>query len=321
MKLFKILLIVFITLVVIKISLDYYIKNLENITEKESITKEEINEIFISSLRNFDITEKMIVKNLKNDLDYYKVNYYSDVVIEQILLEIERNFSNKNVEIKSKDSIQNKLTVCKIFSNEKLVLVSYLIQADSLYRNKGNLVFLIKTNNPNEIENDILQSPEPLSFLIVPGKSFQRGLRLIKENNKNYFILINDEIKDLIYKISNNYSKLQIKNTIYIILKTFEHSNRIFIQNDNQWLEQQTLEIILYELKRNKIEPIFTNSFIDLTNEDNTIIEEVNHEIMTIKSDGKKIFIITANQYINLSKIFPSLRKTGYKIVNVSSVL
>lgn len=321
MKLFKVLSGVLLSLIIIKISLDFYARNVENITLKENISKEEISKIFLSSLNSFDISEKMITKLSDLNVEHFKVNVYSDVPIELILLEFERNFTDKNVTITSKDSIQNKRTICKIFSDNKPILKCDLIVVDTLIRNKGNISFIIKTNEPDEIDKEIIESPEPISFLIVPAKSLQKTLRILKENNKKYYFLINDEIKDLIYKFGKNYSKLQTKNTLYNILEDFDHSNKIFIQNDEQWLEKSTLQLITNELKRNKISIFYTNDFVDLTEETKYPIEKINLELMKINPSETKIFTIKAKQYLELSKLFPSLRKTGYKIINISSIL
>lgn len=320
LKLFWKLVIALIILLVIKFSADYFSPDKSKTYQKDDIEDDEIQNIFLSSLNNYDISDKLI-ENLSNNKNLnFKVRVYSDFPIELILLELERNFSDKNVTLVAKDSIQNKKSNLKVYSNGEIKLIAEFSIDKSISRNKGKLSFLVKVNDLDKLGKEVIESPEQISFLIVPNKSFQKNLRLFKDNNKRYYILINDEIKDLIYKFGKNYSKLQTKNTIYNILRDYEHSNGIFIDSKDGWLDENSIRTISYELKRNKISLIQTSSLVDLSDMDDDISSRIIEEISEMQSNEKRNYIITPKQYRNISEIFPSLRKTGYKIVSFNEI-
>jgi hypothetical protein len=321
LKLFWKLVIALIILLVIKFSADYFSPDKNKTYQKDDIEVDEIQNIFLSSLNNYDISDKLI-ENLSNNKNLnFKVRVYSDVPIELILLELERNFSDKNVTLVAKDSIQNIKSNFRIYLNEEIKLTAEFTVDTTIKRNKGKLAFLIKIDRIDKTTKGIVETSEPISFLIVPDKSFQRSLRLFKDNNKRYYILISNEINDLIYKFGKNYSKLQTKNTVYNILRDFEHSNHIFFDSESDWLDENTFQIISYELKRNQITLIKTSTLSNLSDMEDDISTKIIEELSEIQSDEKRGFIITPKQYLSLSKIFPSLRKTGYKIVSVNEIL
>lgn len=313
------LLLFFIVIISTNAYLDNYLKEQNIITEKSDISDKELENIFLNSLKNFDITEQMIAKLSNGNIMKYKVDVFNDIPLDMILLELERNFADKNVNISTKDSIIGKRSVCRIFSNKELKLISEFSIKEKTLRNKGNLVFFIKINKPNEIKNEILDSPEPVTFLIVPNKDFHRMIRTIKEKNKRYYIYLNEEIKDLVYKFGKGYSKLQTKNTLYNILRDFEHSNRIILNTSEDWLNENEINIIKYELKRNNIKVIDDKIMIDLTDSDDKTYDRIKEDISLMNKDDIKTYMINSQQYIELSKHLPSIRKSGYKILNISS--
>ncbi len=319
-KLFWKLISAFIILLLIKFSVDYFFPDKRKQYQKDAIEIDEIQNIFLTSLKNYDISDNLIEKVSNDKTLNFKVRVYSDVPVELILLELERNFSDKNVTLIAKDSIQSNKSNLKLYSNGEILLIAELSIDKSITRNKGKLSFLVKVNDLDKLGKEIIESPEPISFLIVPNKSFQKNLRLFKDNNKRYYILINDEIKDLIYKFGKNYSKLQTKNTIYNILRDYEHSNKVFIDSKYGWLDENTVQTISYELKRNKILLIQTSSVIDLSDLGDEISSRIIEELIVIQSNEKRNYIITPKQYRNISEIFPSLRKTGYKIEDFSEI-
>jgi len=321
LKLFKILISILVIILALKFFIDYFFPNPKELIQKEEIDSVEIESILLSSLNNFDISDKMIQRESHNEIINYKVKVYSDLPIELILLELERNFYYKNVEIKTKEVISNQKSVCNIYSNEQLKLeVEFLIDK-SITRNKSLITFLIKINSANQLSNEIIESSEPISFLIIPDRSLQQNVISLKKSNKKYFILISNEIKDLVYKLNNNNSEKQIINTILRILKDFDHSSGIYIYSDGNWLNQRTIEIISRQIKKEKKTLFYTKEFIDLSESDDDISSQILEDLSRKSNQQKNIYILNAEQYLNLYKLFPSFRKSGYRIVRINDLL
>jgi hypothetical protein len=317
----KVLIGLVIVLSIIKSITLYYFKDEFKLNSKRELSEEEIKNVFVHSLNSFDLTEKTFTVFSADDIEKYKVNVFSDIPIEIILLELERNYFNSNVNIVAKDSIHNKSTVCKIISKGKIIIQADFSINEKIKRNKGIISVVIKANSSDDILKEIFESPEPISFILVPSKSFHKSFRLLDDHNKKYLIYINDEIKDLIYKFGKNYSRIQIKNTLYNILRDFEHSNKVIVELQNEWIDSTTKELITLELRRNKINVYDSNIFIDLSEEDDYVSDKLISIVNEMSSEEKRIFKIAPEQFSEIVKIFPALRKSGYKIVSLNQTL
>lgn len=319
-KSFKILFSILIILLLLKFLTDYFYSNASQSNPKDDINSETIESIFLSSLNNFEISEKLIQREIDKEKIRYKVKVYSDLPIEMILLELERNFSDKNVELINKDAIPYQKSLCNIYSNGEIKLEAELSVDKSLTRNKGSISFLVKINNPDQLNKEIIESSEPISFLIVPDRSLQQNVISFKKNNRKYFILINPEIKDLVYKLNNNNSEKQVINTINRTLKDFENSSRIYIYSDGSWLNSRIIETISRQVKKEKKSLFYTKEFTDLSESDEDISFEIIEDLSRMSPQQKRIYIITSEQYVRLHKYFPSFRKSGFRIVSITEL-
>jgi hypothetical protein len=314
-KTFWVLITIFFVLTITKISLDYFTRNDNDKSDVDYISPQEAEKIFLASLKNFDIPDSLIFSETQKKIKNYKVTSYSNLPIEVILLELERNFSGKNVSISTTDLMQEKGSICKIFLDNELIIKVEFNKREKFERNNGVICLLVKVNNPEDVTNKILESPEKFVFLIVPSKSLYNTIREIKNRNRTYYLYINDEIKDLIYKLGKNYPKLLLKNTLYYTLRDFNNSSKVVINNTENWIDSVGYNLIVRELKRNKIKFIESKHLIDLTDTGDSAFENFNNEVISINPPVSKFFIVNSEQFAEISKVFPSLRKSGYKIV------
>jgi hypothetical protein len=319
-KVFKILITIAFLLLLFNLGLKYFIPDYKTHTDSD-ISIDEVRRIFLASLNNFDITDGMIKEDLTEELIKYKIDIYSDVPIELILLELERNLYGNDIKILCKDSILNKISVSKIYlNNEQIINATFIKNNEGLTRNKGNISILIKLNSSDDVNQLLLDSTEPISFLIIPDKSFHKIIREFKNHNKQYFIFLNDEINELVYKFGVNYTKLQIKNSINNIIRDFEHSMKIFIDIKGMLKNLDIFNVITYELKRNKISLVNVETFKDLSNEDD-YKNEFLKEVYALRNNDLRNFIITPKQYPIISELLPQIRKSGYKVIPITRII
>lgn len=317
---FKILSIILTLLLSLNLSLEFILPD-SNQDIKSEINNDELKDIFLSSIKNHGLSDELVQEVSDNKSLFYKVKVYSDLPFDLLLLELERNFSDKNVTIVTKDSIQNNQSVCNIYVNGELRLKAIFIIDKNISRTKGKISFLVKLKNSSDIIEKVFDAPEPISFLIIPDKSFQRNFRIFNQNNKKHYILISNESKDLIYKFNKSYSKTFIKNILYNIIRDLNVSNIIFFDSNNDWSDQNLYNLIEYELKRNKISLFQTKYFSDLTELDEDLSSYLLDDIFKMSLDEKKVYIITPAQYLKVSNIFPSIRKNGFKVVDITEVI
>lgn len=306
---------------VIRIALDKYFLVNVNKSKTEPISKIEAERIFLKSLHEFQIDSSMFNYTTQNGDKSFNVKVFQDLPIDLVLLNLQKKFFGKEVLISSTELSRNKRSITKIISNNKILLKSEFIIDTSLTRIKNKLGFLIKVSKANEISKELLESTEQIAFLFNPSKVYYKPTKDIHNSNKKYCLLINEDIDDLIYKLDKSYSKILIKNTINNIVRDFDYFNTIIVDNSQEWLTQDKLNLIKNEFRRNKVNFVVQNTLVDLSELDDDIYNDLLNNIMKMKKNEDKIFIINRDQYLNIYRNFPYLRKMGYKIVNPTQLL
>ncbi|MCX7612239.1 MAG: DUF2075 domain-containing protein [Ignavibacterium sp.] len=306
---------------VIRVALDkYFLANVNN-AKTEPISQTEVERIFLNSLQEFQIDSSMFNFTTQNGYKSFDVKVFQDLPIDLVLLNLQKKFSGRDVIISSTELSRNKRSITKISSNNRIILKSEFIIDTSLTRIKNKIGFLIKVSKANEISKELLESTEQIAFLFNPSKIFYKPIKDILNSNKKYCLLVNEDIDDLIYKLDKSYSKILIKNTINNIIRDFDHFNTVIVDNSHEWLTQDKLNLIKNEFRRNKVNFVIQNTLVDISELDDDIYNDLLNKIMKMKKDEDKIFIINRDQYLNIYRNFPYLRKMGYKIVNPTQLL
>ncbi|MCS7052368.1 MAG: DUF2075 domain-containing protein [Ignavibacterium sp.] len=320
-RFFYIITFLIIVVSVIRVALDkYFLANVNN-AKTEPISQTEVERIFLNSLQEFQIDSSMFNFTTQNGYKSFDVKVFQDLPIDLVLLNLQKKFSGRDVIISSSELSKNKRSITKISSNNRIILKSEFIIDTSLTRIKNKIGFLIKVFKANEISKELLESTEQIAFLFNPSKIFYKPIKDILNSNKKYCLLVNEDIDDLIYKLDKSYSKILIKNTINNIIRDFDHFNTVIVDNSHEWLTQDKLNLIKNEFRRNKVNFVIQNTLVDISELDDDIYNDLLNKIMKMKKDEDKIFIINRDQYLNIYRNFPYLRKMGYKIVNPTQLL
>lgn len=284
----------------------------------------EIDSIVISAVKSFSIPESSIkkrkspYKNIDSLLYSYSIRLPFDLPIPVLLQELKNQFNDKNTELFCNEIELNGTSVLEIKSGNTIKFYADLNIDKLNTRNLGKVaIFLTGFESlPAEEQIKLLQVPEPFMPLLNPSKQSAEIAKQILTMQKQYAVLISDEIDDVNFKMLPSHSRSRLIISVKNISANFRFNPQLFI-NTNAGIYSST-EFVYVEKEFSKrgfrINPI--NSFVRL---DNTSVDEavksfVAHTEM-LKKDKEIIFIVNASHYSRLGQQIHILKKKGVKIV------
>ena len=300
---------------------------------KKEINSQGIDRIFKESLANLGIENNWINLQKKRktssslsgkDLISYKISIPADLPITVVLNEIFISFKNYNVNIKSEEQKINGKTFLKISSGNKLKLTAEFFYEKSISRDAGTIGIFINgiTGLDDEKVQTLLSIPETFELLLVPSKESSRILKTLKDFKRGYGILLNDDITDLEFKLSSNYSDRRLKSSLRNILGKFPGSSVFIIDNQSNLYSSDIYPFLKEEFKKRKLKLVPEDSLSELTNEgSNNALKDFRNKIEATKRGERADFLITAEEFRLLQPEIVKFRKVGYKFILPSELI
>lgn len=318
----SILLVVTILLLGINIIIEKYYHQLKLSAEK-GLPSDLINKRFLTALKNYNIDSSWISKKdlskIEDDsLKYsYNVRIPEDLPPSLLIKEIKNQFDTNEVNIYAVDKPSETSVEIKLFSSKYLKLSAAIKNNDLIHRQADSIAFVIigieDLNSENL--NDILKMPEHFTCALVPSKYSLELAKLLDQEQKQTAVLLNDDIPDLEYKLKSNYSKNRIRNSLKSISGKFSNASFFIIDNNSDIYNSDHSDAIKSWFESRGLITEEKFSEIEFTSPENIFIK--------IKSEeGKKrVYKISADDFLEMSSVLASLRKLGYRIVYPSVLI
>jgi hypothetical protein len=255
---------------------------------------------------------------------YYSIEIPEDLPIPLVVKEITNEFEDSNIQLVTEEQKFNGNTEIKFYSNDELELDAELAYNDNIWRDAGyiGLMVLLPQNIRDAKLQSLLDIPEYFTFVLVPSKTASGVKKKIKNHDKNYAILLDDNIQPMEYSLKSSYPDFRIKNAISSIVGNFSDADFFIIDNSSNIYASKNYDIIKEGFQKRKIKLFEENSFVNLTNESGSRMENdfENTVSKTGKSKSAEI-IISADDLEDLMNEISKFRKVGYKFVYSSSLL
>lgn len=313
-----------VTLLIFTFVIEYYISSEKPELRKKEITLTEADSLFRQALRNYDISEKFlnVKKNNKNLSDsVYSVKVYNDVPISLLLLELENLFSHTTAEIISNEETVGGKTITKIIIDNKPVLVSEFISDKNISREKGRIGFVVYNIDYSADNSAILNTPEQIIFLLIPSEDSKKFVTKARSAGKRYSILLNDEIKDLNYRMNESYPIRRNKKSIENLFKNFPSAAFIVVDDKSDLYDSTIKEFLIKELDWRKAFYVKLSRFDLLDSYSSNAESAFGEMIKTMNKNESRIILIDAKNFSDLLPLIPAYRKIGYKFVSATELL
>ncbi|GAB6283521.1 MAG: hypothetical protein STSR0008_22940 [Ignavibacterium sp.] len=322
-KVLRILFVVALVLLTFNILIEK-IYNSNNTNNQKKISSEEINNLFLTSIKNFSIDDSLIYKIKKSSKKIkakhnYQIIVPADLPIPILLKDIYNIFSDYPIKIVSNEIEINNKSVLEIFSDKEEIYCEFIIDR-KIVRNKGSIAFIINTleSLSNENISELLNSPEILTFAIRPSYNSEKLIKKVNSYSlKDVMLLLDDNITESDFELNSTFTKNKLRYNLSLIYKIFPSINSFLIDTESNLYNSQNYSFIKNELIKRKIKLYKTNDFnsINEKNKNNFFSSSIN-----LPKEKVKIYFLNGELFLSLINEIVQLKKTGIKIVRLSSI-
>lgn len=324
----KFLLILF-TAAIFLLLVNVLVKLLPGVGETDqdfSMNQEDFEKRFLLSLKSFGLKDEWIkeklVKGNKSSSDYhfFIIMLPNDLSIPEVLLDITDVFRNDSVKIESVEKKSAGETSLLITGNKKHLLGAEFKYSDKIKREAGTAAFVIEGVMLDNLEDSVfVESSDYFNLLLIPSAENLKHLKYIKEQRKDFSILLNDDISDPTYKLNASYSKLRLLNAIKAFSVDYSGASFFIVDDNSDFFKSARYQFFQKELEKRNVRLKKISDFIDLR-ENESLQQSFDEELKNLGTNGTKIFLVKKDEYLSLKPLISLYKKRGAKIVKTSAV-
>lgn len=320
---------VVVILLVVNIVIARFVINDSQPKNRETLSGTEIDKSFHSALKNYGFSESWIskkkIKNISGDSLFaaYSVRVPKDVSIQLLLLELKNILWEYEINLDAEEIVAGKKSLLQISSENKLKLAVEFYYDDKIFRQFGTVSFLVN-DLPLQDEdklNSFLKTPELFYTVLTPKEESKKRLSQISKAGKRFALMLDDNITELNFKLSESYSDDKIKKSIKEIVGVF-HSAAFFIIDDRSDLfESKKYPLIQSELLKRGITIIPSSKLETLASSKVNTEDKFQDYMLTVQKNDEKVLVVNANDFLIISGLIPSYRKIGYKFIYPGDII
>ena len=318
-----------IILLVLNIILSKVFKHSVNQIEKIELYSGEIKDRFISGIHNFGIKDDWIDED-KNGIKEgdslkisFKVKVPKDLPIVLLLNAITNSFQPGEITCFSQETKGNGTTNLFIASGGFEKLKAEFVYNPEIRRiscSIGFLVYGLNTVDPI-MQDQLIKAPELFTAILVPSKESLEISKRLKTNEKNYAVILNNDINDLDYKLASSYSNERLKLSIRSILGDFSNAVVYLYNGNTGFTAESKFAFINKEFEKRNVRFIDINKFILIDEKAPPLDVSFELIVKEVNENKTDLIFISANNYIKIKLLISKYRKIGYKFINPSTVL
>jgi len=318
-----------VVLLLINIIVTKYVEKDEQPKNRDVLSGNEIDKIFHTALSNYGFSSNWVIKKklkiISGDSLYstYSVNVPKDVSIHSLLLELKNLLWENDVEMDAEELSNPKRTLVKFISDKKLKVAAELIYNDKIKREFGTVAFLVNDLplQNEEVLSTFLNTPELFYVVLTPKDEAKKRLLQLSKANKRYALLLDDNITELNYKLSDSYSDDKIKKSIKEIVGTFYSAAFFIIDDRSDLFESEKYPLIKSELLKRGIVLVPKSRFEFLISSKISAEDKFQDFMLTVNKSDEKILMVNAQDFLTITSVIPAYRKIGYKFIYPGDII
>ena len=287
----------------------------------QEISRDEIEEKFLTALDNYGIIQEWVTrstskKNLSDSLEYiYKIKFPSEISIASFIKDVNSNIVDQSVEIESIEQRNFSNSEIKIYSNKILKLVAKLIHNRKIKREYSEYRFIVKIDDQinDEMFNELSKLYLNYAIAFIPSE-FSSEVQ--EKLERDYMVLLNDEIDDSQFILDEDYSKQRLVNVIKEIIITYGRNTIYLIDETSILYNSKIYSLIKEEFEKRGIKILSLNFITQLKAESEKQLHSL-FQFYTTSLKGKKgkTFFISYNDFLLLTPLIKKQLKMGDKVL------
>jgi len=320
---------VVVILLVVNIVIARFVINDSQPKSRETLSGIEIDKSFHSALKNYGFSESWIskkrIKNISGDSLFaaYSVQVPKDVSIQLLLLELNNILWEYEINLEAEEIVAGKKSLLRISSENKLKLAVEFYYDEKVIRQFGTVSFLVNDLplHDEDILNSFLKIPELFYTVLTPKEESKKKLSQISKAGKRFALMLDDNITELNFKLSESYSDDKIKKSIKEIVGTFYSAAFFIIDDRSDLFESKKYPLIQSELLKRGIKLVPSSKLETLASSKVNAVDKFQDFMLTVKKNDEKVLVVSANDYLTISGLIPSYRKIGYKFIYPGDII
>lgn len=302
----------------------------ERLPTSDNLSINEIENIFESVLDRFGIEKSWVDKRkFKNKISdslsyYYSVKIPTDIPIPLILKELNDEFNNKSTDLKSIEKKEFGSSDVEIKNNNVIKLKAEINYSKELERKFSTAAFLLTDIEKfDEIGlQNFFNIPVKFGVLLPLRSTSIKKAEQILINKLEYFIIIDDDADNVDFELDEDFSISQISRNIKKIITSFNTPKIFFLPAKEEIFSKNFQDFLIGEFQKQKRRLISLDKIPNLKGENPTDLKSlIKFYFNNLRFNENKIFIINADDWLNIQDEINNYLKKGNKIVNPSSVL
>jgi len=279
----------------------------------------QVDSLFIISLKRYNIGQKWIHKESskknksKSSLFIYKIDVPKDLANILLIKEIYKNFSKTKLKISSREIKFGGSSILEIFNAKDLILLAELKYKKDISHLAGylNLFVIMPEDIGDENKNEILNSPKKFTVLFLPSVNNIDLANEVSGNEKDFALLINNDINELKYKIKNSFDVVRINQGVNTVLKSFPKTSFIlFSSNFNPNYKIRTA------FKNKKMKFLYQKNLINFTKGYKTGFKKLfKSYVMNTGVNDTLNVILSADNFLKIENDLIEFGKLGYRFM------
>jgi hypothetical protein len=296
-------------------------------SEEQLIDASIIKQQFLNLLDDFGIEDKLIKESISKDefsgrkIPLLKIQVPEDLSIPEILQDIYQSFAKDSLIFSSVEKVKGGKSTLALIKGKSTILQAEFNYAKDIFRNKGTIAFILKDIEPgNDLTEGLIESSAKLNFLISPDSKYIQDLDLMKANDKQFSILINDDISEQKYKLGPDFSEQRVIAVVKTLVKDFANAVCFIIDDKSKFYKSSNRLVLTRELSKRNIKLFKFSDFVNLDN-DEELIEKFSVVMKNINRDKGIVILLNETSYRTLIPEIKKYKKKGYKVLNSSLLL
>lgn len=296
---------------------------------RASLSGIEIDGLFHTALKNYGFADSWIVKKKLKKISgdslfaTYSVSVPKDVPIQMLILEMKNLFWENDVTIDAEETSTNKISLLKLVSGNKLKLAAEFTYNEELNREFGAISFLVSDLpfEDEEVLAELFKTPELYYAVFIPSAESKKQLNALTKSEKRYAVLLNDDITELDYKLSSNFSEDRILRSLKEIVTVYYSAAFFIVDEKSDLYESKNYAFIQTQLNKRGIVHVPTNKFSTLNSNSLNVDSKFQDFMLSVNKTDEKILLVTADEYLSIVKLIPAYRKIGYKFIYPGDII
>ena len=198
-----------------------------------------------------------------------------------------------------------------------------LTRDEKLTREKAAFVFLL--SNINELNDEQFEqlffSPFPFGLILTPSTENKKLLDVISRAQKEFSIILSDDIDEEIFKLEPDYSTNRLERSVINIVNLFGGAVNFYVNKNSEIYKSTSYNFVKDEFRKRGKELQFIHSIKKIEAETHEDLKSLfDFYYQSIKKNERKQLLISAADFLKIQNRIKKIVKRGYKILPPSEL-